>query len=375
MPKTMKTKHLFQTACIALLSALAVGCSDKNKQIGGGAGELPPVLESVSPVLGGTNAGTVTTKLMNNADPSSTGCPSRSGLGHTLTVTIGTDPANNACYVYDAVEDRWCPQGQGVRFPDFNNHKISLRLCSGAADPVSAQTGGTAQQLLDADVLLHEIASHPPIKHLPSATLEHVHTLFDINFGTTIDPDQIDAVKVDGTLVPYNVLDGADRTAQYLLIVNPGGADAQIELTYRGVQYDCTVKIGDQPEDLFASNTRYIIPMDLKGDELVCGDVLVRAWNESNGAEVPGNLSIFVISGYENQTLDVKIAGADLFTGVLTLDATGRGALPYLTLPDYTVNIEYIQKTGHQAVPIGQPLGSTITMTVNGSTGEVISIP
>ncbi len=332
---------------------------------------MPPGIEMIDAAVG---ARIVAMRSVDTSDPTLTGCADRSEAGHKLTVTIGTDPGNFAYYIYDDQTGKWVPESVCVRFPDFSNHKVSLKLSGSAADPIAAQKDATAQQLLDADVAVCEIANQTPVKSLASATLSHANTLFEMNFDAALDPAMIRSVKVNKSIAAYDVT-VAGEAGKFLVIIAPGDSEAAVTLDYNGVEYTRKVKAGTDAESVFMKNTRYAISLAINTGGLVCGDVSICPWEESGGGVTDGSSTKFRIVGYENQTLDVKIEGADTFAGILTLDANGEGSLPFISLPDYGVDIEYVRKPGHPQIAIDKPLGSQIELTVDPATGIIVPNP
>ena len=363
----MKTKNILYLITAGIFALAAAGCGEIPVD---GPGGLPPVLESVDVRLG--DLGVVVTRTPDADDPSVTECHNRCASLHRLAVTIGSDDSNMAYYAYDDAELKWLPESAGVRFPDFGNHDVRMRLCSGLADPVAGQTDGSALNLLHADVLVASLSGQAPARNLPPATMTHMHSLFDIRFGSSITAADIESVKVNGTLTPYNVEDNGGKGRQYLVITTPGTDDSQITIRYKGADYTCTVKAADARNGRFAAHTRYVMNFGLQGGKLVCGGIIVKPWNESAGAETETGATRFEITGYGGKTLDVKIAGVALFSGILELDASGRGTLPFIDLPDYGAQIEYVRYPGHLQIPVNMPLGSLVSVEVDPLTGEVI---
>lgn len=362
----MKTKSILITALTLMLAT--AGCSD-NTKVEQGDG-LPPVIESIDLSLDmGIEVGF--SRSINDDDPSKTQCHERCASSHRLAVTVGNDDSNVAYYTYDDVKGKWVPVGTGVRFPDFNSHDVKMRLCTGISDPVGAQTDGSAVNLLTADVLETTLSAQSPTKELPSASLTHRHSLIDIRLDGSVKAAEVDAVSVNGTLVPYNVKENGLNGSKYLVIVSPGNDDAKIVVKYKGVEYSCEVKASDTQSGEFLAHTRYILPMTIQGGKLVCKGILVKNWNESAGAEVETGSTSFRITGYEDKTLNVMI-GTQLFDGILTLDANGEGRLPFLTLDDYGASVVYVQYPGHLQVPVNKALGSRIVLNVDPADGTVI---
>lgn len=370
----MKTKNIFYFLFAAAVSLAMAGCSDKHVE-----DEQPPALEAISTATLGASGQISVTKTIDCDDPSLTDCHLRcETAAHHLTVTIGDDPSNKAIYVYNSSLQKWVPQtaGGGVCFPSFGSHKVTLRLCAMKTDPISEQTTGLEDALLHADVLSHTISSQVPVKELPSATLFHAHSLIEVNFDAALNADDITDVKINGTLAPYNVPSGLNKSSKYMIIVNPGDADAELTMKYKNIEYSATIehKPGGTGTP-FAQNTRYVVSMKMDAGKLVCGDMLVRSWAEAGGANVSGGATKFFIEGYAGRKLDVKIEGVDTpFAEALELDAQANGNLVFLQLADYNVNVEYV-KYMTETITVNKPLGSTITILEDTDTGDMVTQP
>lgn len=364
---SMKIRNAIYALTVIAVCFLFTGCGGENR--------MPLVLEEVGIRLGKSAEANIGSRAVNVTDPTLTECSDRADAGHVLTIVIDDDPDNTAEYYYNNADGVWHPNPKGVYFPAFGNtSKVTLTLKNGLADPVSAQKDGTQQQLLDADVLVGEIAAQAPVKDLPSVTLTHMHALLEFNFEDALDAGKLSGVIINDSLAAYN--SGAGKSLKYLVIIPPGDSEASLSMTYDDRQYDCTIRL---PVDgsAFMRNTRYIVSMQLSGGELVSTGVFVKPWEDYGGATASSGPTLFEITGYENQELDMKLEGLDVFAGIIRLDDAGKGALPFIRLADYNVKIEYVRNTskGHPPIVIDEPLGSTVSLTVDPSTGVVITGP
>lgn len=267
-------KSIKYIAALFLAATAAVGCSDKDNN----EYDAPMALEAVTAELG---ASATMVRAANAADPTLTLPADRTG--HLLNISIGS-LSNKAAYKYDSGQSAWVPNvaGSPVYFPGFASSSVicSMANSSVAGNPVAAQRG-TAQQLMDADVLAAIVANQTPVKNLTGVTLTHANALLDITMDSALDLSKVNSVKIGTDMTAYAVPVGSGDPENYLMIITPGSHKVTVAVDYNGIEYSCDIEAGTQASDIFVTNGRYKLTLSLIGGELVCGAVLLQPWADA----------------------------------------------------------------------------------------------
>lgn len=267
-------RNLTYIAALLLVGGLTTACSKDNPEPEGGV-----ALETVTTELG---ASATISKAIEAADPTLTLPQERYAQNHLLAISIAT-AANQQAYKYDTGSAAWVPYTSGipVYFPSYGNSTVTFEMYNTAvADPVAAQRG-TAQQLLDADVLIATVASQSPVKHITGVTLTHKNALLDITVDPALDLSLVDQIRRGTDTIAYTVPVTSGDPDNYLVVIDPGDHTTSVTMTYNGIEYTCPVEAGSLTSDRFAANGRYTLTLSLLNGELVCGEVLVQPWSEA----------------------------------------------------------------------------------------------
>lgn len=266
-------RNLTYIAALLLVGGLTTACSKENPEPEGGV-----ALEAVTTELGAS--ATISKAIA--TDPTLTLPQDRYAQNHLLAIWIAT-PANQQAYKYDTGSAAWVPNTTGipVYFPSYGNSTVTFEMYNTAvADPVAAQRG-TAQQLLDADVLTATVASQSPVKNITGVTLTHKNALLDITVDPTLDLSLVDEIRRGTDTIAYAVPVTSGDPDNYLVVIEPGDHATTVTMTYNGIEYTCPVEAGNLTTDEFAANGRYTLTLSLLNGELVCGEVLVQPWSEA----------------------------------------------------------------------------------------------
>ena len=291
----------------ALLPLFVISCSNEEKSDYTPAGPVE---------LGSITIETQMAEMVRSADGIDTEDPTMSPAatraGHVMSVTLGDE--GTYTYIYDG--GRWCPEDEPAVFPDNMRQPLSMTL---APESVAVQDG-TAQALINADILTWSREDQVPIHDLENVPMEHAKTLMEFDLGN------ISASSLEfGNTKAYNI----PSSNRWQAVIEPGTASMTVTVHVNAVESSTDVLAADSPtEGGFLAGYRYSIPLVFEGNELTVGQIGVEAWT-TGGAGTASAVNGLRINaeGLENGSLQYWILGSDT-PQTMTFDENGQGENP-----------------------------------------------
>lgn len=253
----MKTKYMAAALALGFLACTAPREAEPTGT----------TVTSAKAELGTTLHGTVTqTRAVNAADPTLT--PTADRTAHKLTIKIGE---SSGLYAFSS--GSWAINGVGVKFPDNAAADVALTLAPEVENPVNKQDG-TADKLIDADILVGSLTAQAPVNELPAVVMTHANTLLDFTIdGLTASVLDTYTITINEVITPYRVAGATKMQA----IVEPGGNVANIFL---GVGTDKFTALVGPAGGTFQPNTRYTFKIILESAGIRIENVAVSQWDE-----------------------------------------------------------------------------------------------